>query len=107
MLEECPFCHKHFTVEQVSQEQVDSAISTSERIIPRSRYAHSGPADPSSTDYVTYKTTYRCKHCGKEWTKIAEKKLEIPRNYIKAEEDESQVAREEEEAKEEQYDAEQ
>ena len=36
-------------------------------------------------DWVSYKLTYRCKHCGKEWTKMSEKEVELPRSYVKEE----------------------
>jgi MoaA/NifB/PqqE/SkfB family radical SAM enzyme len=36
-------------------------------------------------DWVTYKLTYRCKHCGHEWTKLSEREVEIPRALIKDE----------------------
>ena len=34
---------------------------------------------------VTYRLTYRCKHCGKEWTKLSEKEVDLPESYIKDE----------------------
>lgn len=34
---------------------------------------------------VSYKLTYRCKHCGKEWTKLSEKEVNLPESYIKNE----------------------
>lgn len=38
--------------------------------------------------FLTYKTLYRCKHCGKEWTQVSVEKMEIPREYVEDEEEE-------------------
>jgi hypothetical protein len=45
-------------------------------------------------DWVSYKLTYRCKHCGKEWTKISEKEIELPRSYVKSEYEEADLTKE-------------
>jgi hypothetical protein len=37
--------------------------------------------------FLTYKMTYRCKHCGKEWTKIAIEEKPLPREYVINEEE--------------------
>ena len=108
-MEECPYCHKFFAAEQISKDEVDSNISRNPlapeeaaRIATRyTRYYDPGLGHTRYQDVITYQKHYRCKHCGKEWTKMSEKVLKVPGRYIPA--DESQVAREEEKAKEEQY----
>ncbi len=112
VLEECPFCHKLFVAEQVSREQVDSNIvsnqphvfpSGSSRITSGPWYPRTSSAEPPAEDFITYKLTYRCKHCGKEWTKLSEKEVNIPRSYIEDEEERTEydADKEEEEAREE------
>lgn len=38
-----------------------------------------------SEDWISYKLTFRCKRCGNEWSKISEKEVELPRDYVKSE----------------------
>jgi hypothetical protein len=81
VLEECPFCHKFLAAQLVSREEVDTgeilkekdvlfkmgiSIETGERI-----------ADQPEA-FITYKFTYRCKDCGKEWTKFSVKEVGLP-----------------------------
>jgi len=101
VLERCPYCHKLFSAEEISKDQVDSDIITPERIISRRSY---DPHDPPSMDFITYKMTYRCKHCGKEWTELEKKEFDIPRSYAEAEQEKTEydADREEETAREEQ-----
>ena len=35
--------------------------------------------------FITYKSLYKCKHCGKEWTKISVEAKPIPRAYVEDE----------------------
>ncbi len=59
-------------------------------------------------EVVTYKLTYRCKDCGKEWSKLSVEKIDIPKEYVEDEEEktdydaeiETKEAREEEMARE-------
>jgi len=83
---ECPFCHRPFSAQLISKDKVDTSLEAPKpesggTIVGRqltSRYSH-------GEDSVTYKLTYRCKHCGKEWTKLSEKEVEVPRGYVESE----------------------
>ena len=59
-------------------------------------------------DFITYKLGYRCKHCGKQWTQLSVKAVEIPESYLENEEEKTDydADKEEEEAREEEYDRE-
>lgn len=54
---------------------------------------------------ITYKVTYRCKHCGKEWTKLSVEEVGIPKEYVEDEEEKTEYDAEQEakEAREEEY----
>lgn len=56
-------------------------------------------------EFITYKMTYACKHCGKQWARLSVKEVEIPRNYAKDKEEKTDydVHQEEEEVREEGY----
>ncbi len=59
-------------------------------------------------ELVAYRLTYKCKDCGKEWGKTSVENIQIPREYVKDEEEktdydteiETKEAREEEMARE-------
>jgi hypothetical protein len=55
--------------------------------------------------FITYKMTYSCKHCGKEWTKISVEAKPLPRDYVvdEAEKTDADTEVESEEAREEEY----
>ena len=55
--------------------------------------------------FITYRMTYRCKHCGKEWTKISVEAKPLPRDYVidEAEKTDADGEVEAEEAREEEY----
>jgi hypothetical protein len=55
--------------------------------------------------FITYKSLYKCKHCGKEWTKLHVEEKPIPREYLEDKEEKTDYDAhlEEEEAREEQY----
>jgi hypothetical protein len=55
--------------------------------------------------FITYKSLYKCKHCGREWTKISVEAKKIPRAYVEDEGEKTDYDAhvEEEEAREEQY----
>jgi hypothetical protein len=124
VLEECPFCHRLLAAEQISKEQVDSSI-----VAEQSASAGSGTGGVGLTgmlmlalepgvsvegvasnpeDFITYKLGYRCKHCGKQWTRLSVKAVEIPESYVKNEEEKTDydADKEEEEPREEAYDEE-
>ena len=104
-MEECPYCHRPFAAEEISKEQVDSHISK-DPLAPMEparggrNAPWRGPTDYPGKDFITYKVLYRCKHCGKEWSKMSEKTVDVPRSYVIDEEDEAQEAKEREEVEE-------
>ena len=55
--------------------------------------------------FTTYKETYRCKHCRKEWTKLSVEEVGIPKQYVEDEEEKTEYDAEQEtkEAREEEY----
>lgn len=55
--------------------------------------------------YITYKLTYKCKDCGKQWTRLSVKEVPIPESYVESEGEkmEYDAEREVKEAKEEEY----
>jgi hypothetical protein len=55
--------------------------------------------------FITYKALYKCKHCGKEWTKLSVEEKRIPREYLEDEREKTDYDAhvEEEEAREEEY----
>jgi len=55
--------------------------------------------------FLTFRETYKCKHCGKEWAKLSVEEIPLPREYVEDEEEKTDYDAhvEEEEAREEQY----
>ena len=113
VLDSCPFCRRPFAAEQVSREPVDSSTEDMLKDPPRiasSRYSPTmdpRPAqswDPTPVEFfTTYKIVYKCKHCGKEWSKTETEEREVDRKFAGPEQaSEADVAREAQEAKEEQ-----
>ncbi len=121
VLKECPFCHRPFEAELVSKEQIDSREVTKQRDVffegsgripgTLTRAPLTGPeveieriADHPEA-YITNKLTYRCKHCGKEWTKLSVEEVGIPKEYVEDEEEKTEYDAEQEakEAREEEY----
>jgi hypothetical protein len=93
--------------EPISKEQVDSNTEDLLEDPPRTRMgqriARTGVPTPIEF-FTTYKILYRCKHCGKEWTKMSTEEIAIPRREAGTEQAmDADVEREEEVAKEEQY----
>ena len=129
VLRECPFCRRPFDAELLSKEHVDSSEWAKAGDFPVENSMLTGQAteggfvigpDPLifglSQDekeavamrpeaFITYKALYRCKHCGKEWTKLSVEKILIPRAYVEAEREKTDYDAhlEEEEAREEEY----
>jgi hypothetical protein len=60
-------------------------------------------SDPEA--FITYKLGYRCKHCGKEWSRLSVKAVGLPENYVEDEEEKTEydASKEEEEAREDEY----
>jgi len=58
-----------------------------------------------SEAFITYQLNYRCKHCGKEWTKISVEEKQIPREYLEEDREKTDYDAhvEEEEARGEEY----
>jgi hypothetical protein len=129
VLHECPFCHRLFDAELLSKEQVDSSEWAKAGDFPvensmlTGQFTEGGFAlspDPlifglsqeekeavamRPEAFITYKAHYKCKHCGKEWTKLSVETIPIPRAYVEAEREKTEYDAhvEEEEAREEEY----
>jgi hypothetical protein len=132
VLRECPFCHRPFEALLLSKEEIDSSEATKMGDFPVEMgpvtgitqgglrpYTATGMfglvigLDESDKDaialhpeaFLTYKMTYRCKHCGKEWTRISVEKKPLPRGYVIDEEEktDADAEAETEEAREEEY----
>lgn len=58
--------------------------------------------------FISYKLSYRCKHCGKTWTKLEVEKKALPRAYVEDEEEKTDYDAhiEQEEAREDEYSSE-
>lgn len=98
VLHECPFCHKLLAAELVSKEQVDAhevkthSPSPPTAVDPQSPFRPRRtiplnlirPSDREATgpteEFVTYKLVFRCKNCGKEWSKMSQKEYDIPQS---------------------------
>lgn len=108
VLEECPFCHKFLAAELISKQEIDTAemlkekdafyrlgipVETGERIVDNPEM------------FVTYKLGFKCRQCGKEWTKLKLESVQVPKEYAETEEEKSDYESdgEEEETREEQY----
>jgi hypothetical protein len=108
VLEECPFCHKFLAAELLTKGEVDTSdalkekdaffkmgitVETGERIADR----------PEA--FITYRYSYRCRDCGKEWAKFKVREVGNPKEYVEDEEEKTDydADKEEGEAREEQY----
>lgn len=132
ILHECPYCHRPFEAELLSKEEIDSSEATKVSDFPLElSLVHGitrGGLTPSlgagtlglvlglgeseketialhPEAFITYKITYRCKHCGKEWTKISVEEKPLPREYVLDDEEKSDydASIETEGAREEEY----
>ncbi len=120
-MRECPFCHRPFEAELVSKEQIDSSEVTKQRdvffgggrVVPGTftRTPLIGPevsidriADHPEA-YITTKLTYKCKHCGKEWSKLEVEEVGLSKEYVEDTEEKTDydAEREAEGAREEEY----
>jgi hypothetical protein len=106
VLKECPFCHKLLAAQLVSKEEVDSGeILSQNDVIFRRAFLRSrvqGIAERPEA-FVTYKLTYRCKSCSKEWSRLSVKEIGLPKEYVEDEEEKTEydADKEEEQAREE------
>jgi len=132
VLRECPYCHRPFEAQLLSKEEIDSSEATKVGDFPLEMSPLGGVSEGGLTPvraggimgvvlgldgsmknsialhpeaFITYRMTYRCKHCGKEWTKISAETILLPRDYVIDEEEktDADADTEEEEAREEQY----
>ena len=111
VLRECPFCHRPFEAELLAKEQVDSNELTKARDFPLEKNPITGQVTQGGVlmtegpliiglseeekntvatrpeAFVVYKLTYRCKHCGKEWSKLSTEEKPLPREYVEDQED--------------------
>jgi hypothetical protein len=132
VLRECPFCHRPLEARLLSKEEIDSAEAAKVVDFPLEmspvRGITQGGLMPATTTgvmglvigldesdrnaiashpeaFLTYKMSYRCKHCGKEWTKISVETKSLPRDYVIDEEEktDADAETEAEEAREGEY----
>ncbi len=116
VLKECPFCHRPFEATIISKGQIDSSEVTKQgrdTFLERIRGLQGNLIPKVSIDriadhpgaYITYKLTYRCKHCGKEWTKLSVEEVGIPKEYVEDEEEKTEYDAEQEakQSREEEY----
>ncbi len=121
VLKECPLCHRPFEAQLLSKEQIDASEVTKQgdffvegstgvlgtqvhRPVMGPEISIERIADHPEA-YITYKLTYRCKHCGKEWSKLEVQEVGLSKEYVKDEEEKTEydAEREAEEAREEEY----
>jgi len=106
--EECPFCQKFLAAELLSKEEVDTAETLKEKDVffKMGLTIETGERVADHPEaFVTYRLGYRCRDCGKEWTKFRVREVGIPKEYVEDEEEKTDydMEREEEDAREEQY----
>jgi len=72
----CPSCGRRFEIRLVRKEQVDSEEITEDlkRSVPSASIRPSGiilsQDAPSIVDVEDFQYTYKCKHCGHEWSEV-------------------------------------
>jgi hypothetical protein len=126
VLHECPFCHRLFEAQLLSKEQVDSSESTRVGDFPLTgsmfggitwggyskgplilglSEVHKDGIARNPQAFITYKLSYKCKHCGTEWSKLSVEEKPIPREYLVDDQEKTDYDAdvEEEEAREEEY----
>jgi hypothetical protein len=136
VLRECPFCHRPLEARLLSKEEIDSSEAAKTGDFPLETNSDRGITrggirpltgtgaigfvmglDESERSrialnpeaFIAYRMTYRCNHCGKEWTRISVEAKPLPRDYLIDEEEktdadaevEAENAREEEYVREE------
>jgi hypothetical protein len=109
VLEECPFCHKFLAAELITKQEIDTADMLKEKDV---FYKLGVPIETgvriadNPEMFVTYKLGFKCRQCGKEWSKVKVEGITIPKETAEAESEESDYdteMEEQEEAREEQY----
>ncbi len=122
VLRECPFCHRPLEARLLSKEEIDSSEATKVGDFPlevtpfrgttRGGLSALGRNEPDRNTialhpeaFITYRMTYRCNHCGKEWTKISVEAKSLPRDYAidEGEKTDADAEVETEDAREEEY----
>ena len=107
-LEECPFCHNFLGAELLSKEEIDTAQALKEKdaFFKMGITVETGErlADHPEA-FVADRFAYRCRECGKEWTKFRVRDVGINREEVEDEEEKTgfDARKEEEDATEEQY----
>jgi hypothetical protein len=107
-LESCPFCQKFLGPELLSKEVIDAAEALKEKdaLFKMGITIETGErlADHPD-DFIAERFAYRCKDCGKEWTKFRVREVGINREDVEDDEEKADfdAGKEEEDAKEEQY----
>ncbi len=128
VLKSCPFCHRPFDAELLSKEQIESreltkftdsaAVYSMGGQMEQGGLYYSMISGPTEDEraavamhpeaFLTHRSIYKCKHCGKEWAKISVEEIPLPREYVEDEERDEKsdydAHVEEEEAREEEYD---
>ncbi len=122
VLRECPFCHRPLEARLLSKEEINSSEATKAGDFPlgvtpllgttRGGLSALGRNEPDRNTtalhpeaFITYRMTYRCNHCGKEWTKISVEAKSLPRDYAidEGEKTDADAEVEAEDAREEEY----
>jgi hypothetical protein len=107
VLEECPFCHKFLAAELLSKEEVDTgeALKGKDVLFNMGLNIELGERiSDHPKDFLTYKFAYRCRDCGKEWSKFRVREVGIPTEYVEDEEEKTDYdAKKEEEGSDEPY----
>jgi hypothetical protein len=108
VLEECPFCHKFLAAELLSKEEIDTAEALKEKdaffkmgitIETGERIAEHPEA------FVTDRFAFKCRDCGREWTKFRVREVGVPKGYVEDEEEKTDYdgEKEEDDSREVQY----
>ncbi len=104
------FCSRPFEAELLSKEELDSSEATKVGDFSLGGSIVGGPtrgglqmsrgslilglSDEEKNavamrpeEFTTYKLTYRCKHCAKEWSKLDVEEIPLPREYVEDEQE--------------------
>jgi hypothetical protein len=107
VLEECPFCHKFLAAELLTKSEVDTsdALKEKDAFFKVGITVETGERIADHPEaFITYRYSYRCRDCGKEWARLKVREVGILREYLEDEEEKTDDdADTEEEAREEQY----
>ena len=106
VLEECPFCHKFLAAELISKLEIDTAEILKEKDV---FYKLGVPVETGErmTDnpemFLTYKLGFKCRQCGKEWSKLKVEGVKTPKDHGESDGEESDYDDEGDEVGEEQF----